>query len=220
MKKSENKTTIEVRGEAERTVIADTAEYGICFVAKDLYLSKAIEMVDKHCEIFLNEIEKLGIDVKEIMLVDDDLDEETTRENNTEKVVKRSIYFQTNVNAAFNNALLDIVQSNDLNVKFSVRYSYEKQNEVEEELMKEAVINSKKMAELIAEASQQKVVGIYSASNNSYRKLFFYESDDDEIDDEDIPRVSLFEKSRKKSDDLAAREITISKSMNIEWLVE
>lgn len=216
MEEIDNQGIIEVKGKAERKIDADIVKYVLCFQAKDLYLSKAIETVDKHCEIFLGAIETLGVDNKRIMLLDDSIDERQYDEGNM-KSVKRMIGFQINVSAAFHNALLDIIQSNDLNVQLSVDYSYSHANELAEELVKEAVINSRKMAQLIAEANHQKVIGIHRVTDDIFdRKIFFCEDDDDDDDWNEIPAFI----KKRRSDDLATKKLTISESVKIQWRIE
>lgn len=215
-----NKTgIIEVRGRAQRRVVADIVMYKFTFLARDSYLSKAIQKVTEHCDVFLAEVKKIGIEIEKMRLEADCVSE---KNGGNEKVVERKISFITNADTAINNAILKIIELYDFDVELDVGYGYSQYGKVCEELIEKATFNSKNTADVVAHASQQKIIGISSAQINKSDhydsgKKYFYE--DDDIDYDDISITNINEKS-SLSDSITGNELIISETVTIEWIVE
>ena len=159
---------IEMKGYAEKEVNADIAEYTISFVSLERKASISGNNVKNQCELFLNELKKNRFDIGQIHLSEDGISEDRYRNNDAAMDAKRVISFRTGFDPAINNLITDIISESNLNAEISVNYSYSKTNELHDELLKEAVINSRRKAEMIAEATGQKVKDIDSVSDQGY----------------------------------------------------
>jgi uncharacterized protein YggE len=68
--------TIKTKGYAQKNVGTDLTECNIAFKAKETSNDKCIKKIQEECEKFLEEIKKIGIEMKDVHLEDDNLSEE------------------------------------------------------------------------------------------------------------------------------------------------
>lgn len=156
---------IKVRGFARRSIECDICEYSICFTANDLYEDKAISMVKEDCELFLRRLKENGINLKDVRFQSDSI----SRGYNDGglKSFYRSISFMSDADASTSNLILGIIEANQIDATLNERYFYSDAKHLHEELLKEAIEDSRLKAEAIASATGSKVVGIeYLALDN------------------------------------------------------
>jgi len=204
--------TIRIMGYAERKVNADIVDYYINFFSCERKASEALKNSKEQCELFLKELKKCGLDMPKIHLSEDRVDEPRYDDNRVD--AEREIHFRSTFDPAFNNVISEIVHKNDLSVNINTEYSYSKKKELHEELLKEAVLNSKAKAELIAETTGQKVKYIDSVSEDRYF--------DDPGDDTSYIMAPM--KGKPTPDDVfnevSGKELTESEAICVTWNID
>lgn len=201
--------TIKVKGYSERKVLADVTNYQLTFKAIDLKPSYVITTIKDQCEIFLKELAGLGLDIKDVHLSEDEIN--TYKYEKREAFGERQIQFRTPLSPVINDKVYQIIKDNNLNVDVETEYEYSNKIELHKELIKEAVLNSKNKAELIAEANEQKIKYIDSVDyGDDY--LYVQENLDDSIEFE-CDDDSYFEK-------ISGKEIVESEEIYIKWFIE
>lgn len=151
------KLTIE--GNAERKVEADHTIFTLTFKTKADSSAKAAKNVYKQCEEFLKIITQKGVKISQIRFVEDSIDESYFDDKKT-YIAEREIEIRIQYNMRFNNCIIEIIQDNEYNIELDTRFELSRYNEIHEELLKEAIQNSKAKATMIAEVMGQKIVGI------------------------------------------------------------
>ena len=154
---------ITVIGHAEREVSYDQVTVTISFKANEKNSTRASETVIKQCEDFLSALKKKGIAVNQIHL-DEDSIEGTI-------VATRSIKMDIPYNMDFMNYLLKLIQERGSDIVYRTSYRLSDEKKIHDELMQEAMRDSKARAESLAEALGQRVIGLKSATNNMDKVL-------------------------------------------------
>lgn len=205
--------TIKVKGYAERKVEADSVCFTITFLSKDIKASSAAEEVKKQCEVFLKEINASGIPAKQIHLEEDDISNVSDYNDGGKLMIaKRILSFNTVFDAAFNNRILKIISENDINAYLDTESYISNKKEIHEELLKEAVKDSRRKAELIAMANDQKVKYIDSVEDDRYM-------DEDDDSPSFLNMISPAGESLL-SDELRGKELTETEEIYIKWVIE
>ena len=207
--------TIKTKGYAQKTISADLTEYDIAFKAKETSNDKCIKKIQEECEKFLEEIKKIGIEMKDVHLEDDNLSEEYENRNErriTYKCAERRISFKSQFNMDLSNNIQEIIANNNLNVRYSTSYIISNVDEVHKELLKQAVLNSKQKAEIIAEANNQVIKGIENVSDESYDEQLILEKGSYGLSNARC--VNML------SSEISAKERTETEEIYVTWIVE
>ncbi len=161
---------IEVKGSASRIVDYDLMEIKLDFHAKEKKAAEASEKVMRECEEFLGTMKKAGIDISTISLAKDSVDQTFDYHSDGEKEyykATRVLEIESKFDMKMINAIRAIVNKSDAKVGFHVGYSLSTEGEIMQELLMEALKNAKNQAEIMAQAIDQKVVGLISADKNA-----------------------------------------------------
>ena len=208
-----------IKGEANRKAEADTAKLTITFYAREKTAAQAVVGVMKNCESFLDTLKKWGMDISKLRMENDDIDR-NRYDKETYATAKRKISFVSKRDMKFQNDIMQLIQKNEIDAELSVSYTNSKLQKIHEKLLKEAVENSRRKAELIASTTGQKIIGIDSVRTEN--TTGFYNDDDDEFEDdfEDDCIRKCCSVPKLLSDELGAPEQRISKSVDVVWLME
>lgn len=159
---------LSITGTAEREVRYDAVELRITFNGRAKKTGDAVSIIMKECEQLLKIITSAGVSVKDIHIGENSIDRRYG-EHGVTVSASREITLRLKFDMPFINGLMDTVRDQDFSVDMDCSYHYTNKQELHTELLKEAVANSKKKAELIAEVMGQKVIGIDSVEHDSYR---------------------------------------------------
>ena len=161
---------LEVRGNASKTVDYDLMKIELDFHAKEKTSTEASEKVMRECEDFLGTLKKGGIDISNISLMKDSVDHSIDYRNEGEKDYYRASRV-LEINSKFDmkmiNDLRAITNASKAQVSFHVDYRLSNEDTIRQELMTEALKDAKKQAVEMAQAIDQKVVGLISADKNA-----------------------------------------------------
>lgn len=208
-------STIKIKGYASRKAVADSIKYNISFISKDMKTSRASEQVRKQCDIFLKNMKENGFDIS-IFHLDNDHVEKKYNEN--EKTACRLISFEILFDSKINNLIYTIIKKEDLNVEVSTEFSLSNEKKIHEELLKEAFLDSKNRAEIIASANNQKVK--YAELITDNKNDFDY---DEKIDYENFKsgyvKGILFD-DNSLSAELSAKQIKEYAELYVTWVIE
>lgn len=208
---------IKITGYAEKKYAADVIEYNVTFYGSDSKLDKAIERVSSACETFLTELGKTGIDVKDVRLERDNFGEEYHGERKM-KSASRTLFFRQGFNARLTNIVNEIIRANGLDAQLSTSFSLSGMEEKKNELLREAIRDSRRKAEIIAAANDQVIKGIELVQDERYRDDFYEEETramafNDCCEEARMCKGSIM-------DDLSSKEITLSQTVYVSWLIE
>ena len=204
-----NMGKIKIQGRASKLVECDVVEFMITIHATDSSLSKAISKVREDTEKLLKSLNEMGFEMKDIHLDDDSTNKEYGKDKSS-YYCDKEISFTAQCNAALNNEVLSLIKDKKITAHMSTRYNYSKEKELRKELLKESLLDSKAKAQLLAETSNQAIIGVDEIKDKDiaeYEEMMFRE-------------VVCRKKSDYLSDSLGASLINIEESIVVSWNIE
>ena len=203
-----------IKGEAKRRVEADIETITIRFQSREGTSANAAERVISDSEEFLEIIKELGVDLSSIQLANDGIDQDSYNDD-IEVTATRELMIEIGYDIRFNNDILDIIQKNNMNVDLEVVHDISNRSALHEELIQEAVADSRKKAELIASATGQKIIGI----DEVHLGERYVESRMDWMCQEKERSIAR-PRAAMLSDQLKAPVVTESETVNVTWIIE
>ena len=199
---------ITVRGHAKRSVESDRVRYNLEFEETAETLDEALGAVEKKVEAFLQEMEELGIDITKIQL-DRDQSGKNWRNEKEMRSFTRSLRFLAPSSPAFFNRVNAILQKEKIDINYYTSPLYSKEKELRNELLQEAVQDSRKKAELIASVYDQKITGIGKVSYDNVYGVFAEECETA------VPMMA----KRNLSDQLKNGFLDYEETVYVTWIV-
>ena len=207
--------TIKIKGYASRKVNADKIKYTISFISKDVKASRVSEQVKKQCDIFLKDMKEHGFDVSRFHLDEDVIEKEYNKE---EKKAKRTISFEMPFDPKVNNAIYTIIKKEDLNVETKTDFYLSDTKKIHDELLKEALLDSKRKAEMIASANNQIVKYAELISDNKYDAE--YDDEDNKLNNVCAAVRGIILDDNSLSAELSAKQIEEYANLYVTWVIE
>ncbi|WP_026508521.1 SIMPL domain-containing protein [Butyrivibrio sp. MC2013] len=200
-------------GKAERSVVADIVEITMRFLSHAGSSSAAAAKVIKDCEQFLENVKSWGIDLRNIHISDDDINQEF-EDKELDVTATRELKIIIPFDMGFNNSLMDLIEKSDMDVDLNVQYSLSNKKELHDELLKEAINDSRKKAELIAETMDQKISGIDTVEQGDRYDRSEYMCCEQER------AISVPYRKPQLSDQLKAPTTKETEAIEIVWIME
>lgn len=210
---------IMVVGTAEREYEPDRCKVSFEIETRAKSAAEASKLSSEECERLLAELEKLGIEIRSVVISSDRIvrrggygSEEIAYES--EKIL--SVPFP--VNPAFVNEVRSLIEKGFSSVAFSAGYSISNENLRRKELLADAVANSRSKAEMLAESMRQTIVGIESANLSGIDDAYDVY---DKVGEYLVCEEPLTMTTRKRrADKLKPDAVELSAEVKIVWLVE
>lgn len=207
---------IEVNGTAKRDVDYDVAVIGIEFTAREKNAFDASTKAMKNCESFLAAVEKLGLSASSFSLNEDKIEEDYYEENN-HFLATRGLLVKLPFDMEMINNIRALLDENKSNSRFNLDYEIANVEEITNDLLKEALLDSKKKAESLAAAIGQTIKGIDTVSSYGHgggiTKRCSYEMEDASC----MYKPML---TYDKSNELQAKKETFVENIQVKWIVE
>lgn len=175
---------IEIKGCASRKVQCDVMEIKITFIAEARSSEMASRQVMEQCELFLEKLEGIGVDITKIKIEDDSVRKSIYREE-CKFNAERGICLKAEFDMTFVNVIRELLNSIKAESNIGTNFILSNSEEISAQLLKEALLDSKKKASDIAEALGQKLIGLISAN----KKGRFDYSDDEENERFEYPTM-------------------------------
>lgn len=158
---------LSIKGNAEREVNYNAIELSITFCIHAKTTAEALQIIMDQSEKFLELITAAGISIKDIHIGDNTVGQ-CYRDNELEVRASREMNIRLRFDMALVNHLIDMIREQDFAVDLDCDYYLTNRAELHMELMKEALADSKKKAEAIADVMGQKIIGIDSVEHNQF----------------------------------------------------
>lgn len=200
----------EISGKAEKFVNYDIAVISIAFFEDAKTSSSASKAVMKECEKFLEKLDKEGINIKDITLDNDSVSKEKYSDKQQVNA-SREVALRIPFNMEVINRIRQIADENEYSIEYDIDYELSNESQIREELLKEALLDSKKKAELLAASLDLKVIGIESLAKGSTR----YYGISDLCEQERVGSVRAPE--FLLSNQLKSKEEKLSETIDVKW---
>lgn len=204
-------SVIELTSKAEREVPADMMEITVVFKASGTSSDKVSKCVMDDAERFLSKINDLGIEPDQVSLKADELVDYSYRDDK-EINARRELQITTPLNVGLSNRLREILHEGGYSFLFSVEQELSNRAEIRAELLKEALLNSRKMAEDLAASMNMRVDSIESVEEESESLGLHCERE------RGISNMNV-NSSYSRSDKMGAQFIKENARINVKWRI-
>ena len=171
---------LEITGNAEHITYCDRMEISITFSLTSANFRNVSSIVMKQCEEFLRRLEKIQIDTSSIILNQDTVHEHNNYRDDSEDEISASRALT--IKAGYDPKLINVIHSivDDMQselagmhgffISFGLSQELSNEGELMDTLRREALLDAKKQAEMLAESIGQKVISLISADKKERSK--------------------------------------------------
>ena len=206
---------LNITGKAERKVPCTTTKMTIRFQSHSQTTAEALSQTMKQCEEFLKFLSDNNIQFDTRMIGEDSVEQEYD-ESELDSCATREIVIEYPFNMELDNYLRQIIIDKEYDVDIDVSYSISNLKEIHNELLKEALEDSKAKATFIAEAMGEKIVGIDEMKFREHYGSNDYMWQEQERGIHRLAESHSFSHSNK----LKAKETTETETIDVTWLIE
>ena len=150
-----------ITGKASHEYSYDLMELTVRFQVHDNTSSEAISKVLAQCEEFLSIMHEDGISMDSIQIGDNSVEQEF-EEKELDVCATREVKLRVPFSMEFTNHIMVLLQEKNFDVDIDTDYQLSNYTEIHNNLIKEAIDDSKSKATFIVEAMGQKLIGIDS----------------------------------------------------------
>lgn len=204
-----------ITGKAEREVCYDVVELTVTFYNDDRNSSDAIDTVIKQSEKFLSIIASKGADISKIRMDDDSLERSSRYDDKRRSSARRSFTLRTAFDMKFINSISQIIRNENFNAEIKYDYLLTNKEEIHKELLKEALEDSRKKAEMIAETVGEKITGIDEMKLDNIKAYIRQH-----MEERELSFVDYYESESSYSDELSSPVATETETVNVTWIIE
>ena len=152
--------TIRTTGKALREIEYDKMRITMTFNTRDRRSKDAIRKVTEECELFLGELKKLGVDTSSIRGGRNKVSRNSSSYNSDKGTdAVRTITWESDYNLKMIDAIMQLTEKGSYDIDISIDPRYSRKSELVKELMREAALDAKAVADLLAESLGTKVKG-------------------------------------------------------------
>lgn len=160
---------LKISGKASHEYSCDCTEVTVRFQVHEQSTSAALEKVLYQCEDFLSIIHEDGISMDSIRIGEDSVEQEY-EDKQLDVCATREVAIRVPFDMGFVNHIMTLIKDKHYSADIDTVHSLTNLNEIHNELIKEAIGDSKKKASFIVEVMGQKLIGIESVEiGDSYR---------------------------------------------------
>jgi len=169
---------ITVNGIAKKEFDCDIMIISLNFISRNQNTGKAIESSMSECDQFLEYLKKQGMNISDIRLNDNGVSRDNYSDNpHTE--ANREIKLRVPFNMKFLNGITEVIKEFKFDIDMEVSYELSDLNRIHNQLIKDAIDDSRKKAEMVAEAMGKVLVGIDNINvEKGYNRRCFDEGEE------------------------------------------
>ncbi len=150
--------TIRTTGKALKEVEYDKVKITMSFNTRDRRSKDAIRKVIEECELFLCELKKIGVDTSSIRGGRNNVSRNNSSYNSDKGTdAVRTISWESDYDLKLIDAVMKLSEKGSYDIDISIDPRYSKKSDLCKELMKEAVIDARAVADSLAGALGAKV---------------------------------------------------------------
>lgn len=202
-----------ITGKAKREVAYDTAILSVRFNTHSDTSAEALKTITKQSEEFLNILNDSGISAESIQLGDSHVDQDYD-DGKLDAYASKEFKINMLIDMPFINSILELISDKGYAVDVDFEYHVTNEAAIHEELLQEALAQSKKNAEAIAATMNQKIIGIDTLEYGRYGGDVHYLSCEQERG------CVIGESHTAFSNRVKSPTTTLSESIEVVWIME
>ena len=214
---------IKIIGTAQRNVPYDVMNITITFNSWEKTPSAALSHVDEQCERFLSLLKEDGFDIHMLRMSDtklsqdrvknDDDDDEENEWLRLEATASIDIKILVKYDMSVLNHIKEILKKENFDADLGIYNYISNILDIHKELLKEAIVDSKAKAEIIASTMNQKIIGIDKVLfGDKYGRI----ETEEEFFEEHVHAL----RGSSLSDELTADTQTVKECVEVDWVIE
>ena len=208
---------LRISGKAEAEYTYDVMDVKISFEAHGKSSANVVKEALRQCEEFLSIIIEDGYSMNNIRIENDSIYQEHD-EDEFEAVAERSIVIRLPYDVKHTSYFMSIIQDKNYDADFDVEKIISNEKEINQELLKKAIDDSKEKAIFIAEAMGQEIKKIHSVEADRYNYVAMdYMCCECE---QSIRFTGSLAEELKYSNDIKAPTVKKSKEVEVIWIIE
>lgn len=198
---------LKMSGRAQKEAPYDVMRLSITFNTQKQTNQEAIHTVLTQTEEFLKKLSKLNINVEDIELHNTNV-HDTYRKEDKFYVASRQIGFKTSFNPSLINTITELLEPYE--VGFSSDYELSNENEIKQELIKEAIQDSREKAEFVALQINKTIKDVEEVIlTNHYNDIALLRAN-----------FAGYENKLDLSNQLKAPTTSLEESVEVVWILE
>ena len=203
------------KGKGRKKYEAEIMVISVSFQKKGLDTKYILEKVQEQCEMFLKELNDIGISPEQIRFEDKGIKKKYGEDENT---IERKIVIRTKIDVKLCTYICSLIRKYSSDIIYEILYEIEDEETKSQELLKLAVKDSRRQAEIIAESIGKVVKGIESVNDEVYihRNLARGVVVDEGMNPQ-IPEV--FDSNTPLTDRAALPVIEKSEEITVAWIM-
>ena len=206
---------LKLRGNAKREFTADLMEVTVSVSTDGETAAYAIKKGKKETEKILKLLVELGADLSRVIMTNENVSEPSRYSDDGFYTFQKSISFMTQADLDLLERLSCGIIEREIDATYRERFCLSNAENVSKQVLQEALLDSRKKAEVMAETLGQKITGVESVKCDEY-------NDDDE--DAEIRYCLCSEQESEIGGSLATQlspgTITVEKHVDVSWIVE
>lgn len=202
-----------ITGKAKREVANDALILSIRFNTHSDTSAEALKTITEQSEEFLKILHNSGITMESIQLGDSHVDQDYD-DGKLDAYASKEFKINMQFDMPFVNSILELISDKGYAVDVDFEYYITDATSIHEELLKEALAESKKNAEAIAATMGKKITGIDTLEYGRYGGDVHY------LSCEQQPGCVIGESHTPFSNQIKAPTTTESESVEVVWIME
>ena len=202
---------IKINGRAKKEFKADIMKVDISIATEGETAASAINKGKKETEKLLQLLVDLRFELSKVSMENDHVSNPSRYNDDKCYHFEKEISFTSSANLALLESISDGIIRNEINATYDETFCLSNIESAKKSVLQDALLDSKKKAEIIAETLGQKVVGIESAKC-------------DEYEEEDLEEKIHYLREMPAGSSLATMlspdTISVDKSIDVTWIIE
>lgn len=202
---------IKINGSAKKEFKADVMRVDISISTAGETSASAINKGKKETEKVLQLLVDLGFELSKVSMEKDRVSNPSRYDDDKYYHFEKEISFTSSANLALLESISDGLIKHDINATYDETFYLSNIESAKKAVLQDALLDSKKKAEIIAETLGQKLVGIESAKCDEYRE---------DTENEMLYMCCEQERSVSLATMLSPDTISVDKSIDVTWIIE
>ena len=159
------------KGRVHREYEAENMTLNISFQKEGDDVAYILGEVQKQCEEFLAELEKINIPPENVRLEDGGI--RNQRYDSENKCAERVLIIKTKIDVRLCTYIFSVIKKYNEEIKYSISYGVNNKDQISDKLIELAVEDSRRQADVIAASLGKTVIGVNSVNDQErgYRNL-------------------------------------------------
>lgn len=201
------------KGTCVKEYEAEIMEITITFHKEGFDSKMILESVQQQCERFMLDLTEIGIKPEQVQIEDEGI---TKKYGESGNVAERYITIRSKIDVRLGTYICSLIKKYSGEIRYRIQYDLDENADRIQELLKHAVEDSRRQADIIAGSLGKRVIDVESVNDPEYLQKVYYKRGSDDIEPE-IP--DFFNSDTPLSDRAALPTVELEKEVTVAWIM-